>query len=482
MMKRIGVAALLSFLIAGCGGGTTQVKKGQSVRTLTGKKKKKSFIEEEELTEKKIEVKKAPEYIPGVDKGAQDAFRAGVKAVMKTPPDYATARAKFEEAIAKDPKFLEAYFNLGMVYERQGQQEKALQVYHRALKANPKSLDAKAYIAKVYLAKAKKAKKLGRSLEASTMEQKAKQLLDEVINQNPDNVAGLNAMALYWLYKGDLKSTEDYVKRVLMLQPNNVVGLNTRGLVNYLSGKYLIARWIFEEKALKIDKNSTEAWNNLGLVYMKLNIVPKAVECFIKALNANPENQEAMMNLAAIYLNYLNYKAAYDLYSKVLKLDPENPEALIGMGTSSLGMHKTQDAVKYYLAALKVAPQKYILYKRLGELYETQLNDLEKAVSYYEKYVSLAHPPKTDEVVQKIPALKQMIQMSKNPPKMAPQPQEQGNPQPQGQQPGTQQKQQKKNQPQQPKPQKEEKKSPQGQQKAQPGAGKGKPKVEGGKK
>lgn len=464
MRSRVFIALLLAIFGIGCGGSGEQVRKNtnKGLSKMT-KKQKKNFIEEEELTEKKIVIKKAPTYIPGVDKAAQDAFRAGVKAVLKTPADYATAKAKFEEAIEKDPKFLEAYFNLGMVYERTGQPDKAIKVYERALKANPKSVDAKAYIGKVYLAKAKKLKKLGRDMQAAQMEQKAKALFDEVIKDNPDSIAGLNAMALYWLYKGDLKTSEKYVKQVLMDDPHNVVALITRGLINYLSGKIRIARWIFEQKALKEDPNSTEAWNNLGVVYYKLGHVPKAVACYLKALQANPSNQEAMMNLAAIYLNYLNYKGAYDLYSKVLKLDPENPEALIGMGTSSLGMKKYADAIKYYEQALKVNPKEYILYKRIGEIYEGNLNKLKMAIKYYEKYVALANPPQNDEIRMKIPALKQMLQMQMNPPKMPPaQPgantQQQGQPaqpgqggqgsanpgnvqgnQPQGQKPGVQQ-------------------------------------------
>ncbi len=424
------LASFLALAVAGCGGSSQQVKTGGggSAQAVHKGKKTKSFVEAAELTEKKIQVKKAPIYIPGVDHAAQDAFRAGVQAVLATPPDFAKAESKFKEAIKKDPKFLEAYFNLGMLYEREGHQDEALRVYQSVMDANPNSLDAKAYIGKVYLAKAKKARKLGRTLQAQQMETKAMNLFDQVIAKNPDNVAAQNAIALYWLMKKNLKEAEKYVRAVLTLDPHNVVALNTRGLINYLSGNYRIARWLFEQKALKEDPNSTEAWNNLGLVYIKMKDVPRAVECFIKALKMNPSNSEAMMNLAAIYLNYLNYKGAMQLYKKVLAMDRENPEALVGMGTSLLGMHKPKDALKYYTEALKVKPSMVILYRKIGGLYESSLNDLTKAIRYYEKYIAAKHLGPKDELVMKVTALKQMQQMQAPKPATKPAPAQPGQP------------------------------------------------------
>jgi len=420
MQARYLLILLFSLALAGCGGPSQEVRTN-SEKTTT-KAKKKSFVESAQLTERKIEVKKAPTYIPGIDHTAQDLFRKGVEDILAKKVDYEKAKREFEKSIKEDPKFLEAYFNLGMVYEREGNPDKALKIYESAMKANPDSLDAKAYIGKIYLAKAKKAGKLGRMAEAKQWETKAMNLFDQVIAKNPDNVAAQNAIALYWLMKGDRKAASKYVKAVLMMDPHNVVALNTRGLINYLAGKYRIARWLFEQKALKEDPNSTEAWNNLGLVYMKIHDVPKAVECFVQSLKMNASNSAAMMNLAAIYLNYLNYEGAYNLYQKVLTMDRENPEALIGMGTSILGMHKPKEALKYYTEALKVKPGLFILYKKMGMLYETSLNDMQKAIDNYEKYIAGAHPGPNDEVVMKVTALKQMMQMQAPKPEPAPAP------------------------------------------------------------
>ncbi len=364
--------------------------------------------EEEELVERQVVEPVEPQYVEGVDRAAQDAFRKGVVAAFRNPPDYATARAAFEEAISKDRAFLEAYFNLGMLYERMGQPEKAVEVYQKALDANPESLDAQGYIGKVYLALSKRAKEAGDPAKAAEYEQKAKAIFDGIITKDPDNVTANNAYALYWLFRGDRETAEDYVKKVLMVDPRNVVALNTRGLINLMAGKYRIARWVFEEKALKEDPNSVEAWTNLGLTYLKMGQTPEAVASFEKAIALEPDNVPARLNVAAIYLEYLHYQAALDEYEAVLRLVPGHMDALIGSGSCLLGLHRPEEAVRRWEEALKANPQNAVLWARVGKVYELTLQQLDKAIAAYETYVRLANPPANDPIVAKLPVLKQI--------------------------------------------------------------------------
>ena len=93
----------------------------------------------------------------GIEHAAQDLFRQGIVAVVAVPPRYKLAQEKFQAAVDSDPKFMEAYFNLGMTLERQGKSEEALDVYKDALDASPDDVSAQAYIAKIYLGKARRA-------------------------------------------------------------------------------------------------------------------------------------------------------------------------------------------------------------------------------------------------------------------------------------------------------------------------------------
>ena len=362
---------------------------------------------EKSLQIRKVKVAEKAEWVEGVEVEAQKAFRDGVVAVYSMPPDYKGAEAKFQEAIEKDGKFLEAYFNLGMVYERLGQGDKALEIYQKAMDANPQQGSAKAYIGKVYLTKAKEFYGAGDVTKGVEWESKAKKLLDEVIIQNSDNVDANNALALYWLMKAEqeknadrrvdlLAQAQEYVQTVLTLQPANVVGLNTRGLIYLLRGELRIAKWVFENKVLAFDRTSTEAYNNLGLVYYKLGDTPRAVANFAAAINTNPDNIEARLNIAAIFLNYLNYKAAKDQYEYVLETHPDHLEAVIGLGGAMLGLHDFDKAFELYRKAAALDSQRTDLLLRIARLYQTRLVDFERAIPAYEEYIAAARKGGTD--------------------------------------------------------------------------------------
>ncbi|MCC6621134.1 MAG: tetratricopeptide repeat protein [Deltaproteobacteria bacterium] len=349
---------------------------------------------DDDFTKREIEEVKAPVYLDGIDPAAQDAFREGVRTVSTSRPDFKTAEKKFKEAAEKAPDFLEAYFDWGQALERQGKGDEALGVYQKALDKNPGDASATAYIAKIYLGKARAAKFLGQAAEAESWMQKAKGLLDQLVAKEPTNVQVNNALALYHLMKEDVDTAERFVKEVLYVEPTNVTGLNTRGLINLKRGKLLLAKWIFENKVLKEDPTSTEAHTNLGYTYIKLDLRPLAMKHFQQALEFDPENMEVRMNIAAMLLEHLDYKSALGHYEKVLQAQPNNLEAKIGRCDAMFGLGGTaadkskqfESALGCYDAYVKEKPDRADLYKRIAETYQNKLQNLEKAVEYYELY------------------------------------------------------------------------------------------------
>jgi len=309
-------------------------------------------------------------------------------------PDFKMAEKKFKEASEKAPDFLEAYFNWGQALERQGRGDEALSVYQKALDKNPGDPSATAYIAKIYLGKARAARFLGQTAEAESLMAKAKGLLDTVGSKDSTNVATNNSLALYHLMHEDVDLAEKYVKEVLYVEPTNVTGLNTRGLINLKRGKLLLALWVFENKVLREDPTSTEAHTNIGYTYIKLDKRPLAMEHFNQALEADPENMEVRQNIAAMLLEHLDYGRALGHYEKILQTQPNNMEARIGRCDAMFGMGgAAEDKPKQFTAALgcydayvKDKPERADLYKRIGDTYQNKLQNLEKAVEYYELY------------------------------------------------------------------------------------------------
>ena len=426
----------VSTALVGCGGSSTARRGDQGASTSPqGDSPAEEEAAQEELKRREvvaIEIK----YVPDVTETAQNIFQEGLILVYEAPANataeelaeqYKLAAAKFQDAISEDGGFIEAYFNLGMMYERLKDTGQALEIYRKAaerskarelelrnsgqqaedetVRATKNAATAEAYMAKILLRNAQDMRTLGNDYDAHKNTDEAKKMLDKVLLRDENNVAGNNAMALYWLAENNLEQAEESVKSVLNIEPMNTAALNTRGLINLRNKEYRIAKWIFLQKVIQIDKNSTEAWTNLGMTYLALGDKPRAVDAFDRAATLDPDNVPARLNLAAIYLDYLNYPAARDLYAKVLLLDDDNVEAMIGRGTANWGLGAVEQTVADYERCLELTEKYPDLLKRLGGIYEGQAKN-DKAIAYYERYIVAANVPPTDALVMKVAVLK----------------------------------------------------------------------------
>jgi tetratricopeptide (TPR) repeat protein len=219
--------------------------------------------------------------------------------------------------------------------------------------------------------------------------------------------------------RDDVDAAERFVKEVLFVEPSNVTGLNTRGLINLKRGKLLLAKWVFENKVLREDPSSTEALTNLGYTYIKLDQRPLAMRYFQDALEQDPENMEVRMNIAAMLLEHLDYPNALGHYDKVLAAQPTNTEAKLGRCDAMYGVggkaqdkaKAFQDAVNCYDAFVKEKPERTDLLKRIADTYQIKLQNLEKAVEYYELYGKKANlsPEDADKNRKMVEVLKDII-------------------------------------------------------------------------
>jgi len=374
---------------------------------------------DDEFSVKVIQEVKAPVYLESVDRDAQDAFRDGVAAVSGKKPDLKLAESKFKLAAEKAPDFLEAYFNWGQALERQGKAEEALKVYRAALDRNPTDSSAQAYIAKIYLGKARSARFMGDKVEADKWLAQSKALLDKLVATDATNVAVNNAMALYFLMQDDIPTAERFVKEVLYVEPTNATGLNTRGLINLKQDKLLMAKWVFENKVLRVDPTSTEAHTNLGYTYIKLDQRPLAMRHFQKALEFDADNMEVRMNIAAMLLQHLDYAKALEHYNIVLVQQPNNVEAKTGRCDATYGLGGSAEdkpaqfktALACYDKLVQERPEKFKFLKRIAETYQGRLQDLESAVKYYELYLKSGklEPKEKDTMEKTVKSLKEII-------------------------------------------------------------------------
>ncbi len=104
----------------------------------------------------------------------------------------------------------------------------------------------------------------------------------------------------------------------------------------------------------------------------------------------HPDLSAPLYNLGVISEELGDHEKAVRFYKRALEADSNYYLALNNLGVIARSDGKFQDALDYYLKGLQVAPDSSELHYNLGVLHEIYLHDYEKAVEYYERYLSLA--------------------------------------------------------------------------------------------
>ncbi len=100
----------------------------------------------------------------------------------------------------------------------------------------------------------------------------------------------------------------------------------------FVSGDYERAAAGYD-KALELEPNSTDLWNNRGKSLANLGRVYEAISCFNRSLQINASDLESR-NLLAIALSQglSKYSEAIVIFDQILQINPSYYDALIGKG------------------------------------------------------------------------------------------------------------------------------------------------------
>jgi len=245
----------------------------------------------------------------------------------------------------------------------------------------------------------------------------ARQAVDEILKEFPDELFALNQSALIYKLRGKLKEAERDLKQVLELavQANNdqarAASLGNLGVIYYMRGDLDKAEKM-HKKALVINEHlgrkegMAYQYGNLGLIYKMRGELDKAEEMHLKSLKIKEKLglQHGISisygNLGNVYRRRGELDKAEEMHLKALEIDKKIGR-LEGMANDygNLGnvyymRGDLDNAEEMHLKSLKIKEkiglQEGIAnsYGNLGLVYK-QRGDIGKAREYWEKAVEL---------------------------------------------------------------------------------------------
>ncbi len=157
--------------------------------------------------------------------------------------------------------------------------------------------------------------------------QKAKDILDDILNQNETNVAALFLKGVLLYKQREFENSLKYFEKITETVPNHPLIWFNIGCVYDRLKDYEKSLEAYN-KSLEIDsgEKNVSSYVNKALALMTLSKFDEAIETFIK-ISELVENNEVYYNLALCYYHIKEYEKAVEASNKSIELDDEFPDA-----------------------------------------------------------------------------------------------------------------------------------------------------------
>lgn len=137
--------------------------------------------------------------------------------------------------------------------------------------------------------------------------------------------------------------------------------MHTKEKILIHKGIDMVKRGMYEkaleyyDRALEINQNSSDAWNNKGVALYRLDRVDEALQCYSRALEIDPSNLDAMRNIAFVHRALGDLEKALELYETVIEKGGDAYD-LEAKATILVALGRFQEAIECIGRAYEMTP------------------------------------------------------------------------------------------------------------------------------
>ena len=309
---------------------------------------------------------------PGKDRAAGSAREDYDQAQsLMAQGDAPGACRQLEKLVAAYPDYALAHNDLGVLYYQDGQKEKALAAYQRAVELEPLNLTFKKNLADFKCVELKQ-------VEA------ALGLYNEILTVQPDDLETLVTMGQVCALMGQNEDAVDFLNQALAVEPWNPeikqlleeVAQGQTGVQETPPAEQEVPAEEMHAAAVALaEQGNVEqalaqlhalaaaypdlavAHNDLGVLYYQAGDSAAAGHHYEKAVKIEPDNIVFRKNLADFYCVVQGrVEEAMQIYVDLLAQTPDDVEILLALGQVCERVEKPDDALRFYEMALNVEP------------------------------------------------------------------------------------------------------------------------------
>jgi Flp pilus assembly protein TadD len=314
--------------------------------------------------------------------------------------DLLRAEKLFREYLAAHPDSAEALSDLAAVYAHREQFDKAVPLYEKALKADPKLIPVHFNIA-VSLGRlneyGKAAGHLRIFLKSYPEEARARQLLGLCLVEtgdlrgalseleasyrvNPNDPSILYALAYAQARAGDDNRAAELLSRT---ESNPTQAKLIEGLIEYRRGRFAEAKALFQD-VVKAQPGMAPAVAALGRLELLDHNDDEAIRLLERATRLNPSDAESTYQLGVLYDRNGRTEEAIPLLRRALTLRANYPDPLYHLGRIALARGDARGALKLLEEARRILPNQEAIRLMLGRTYQALGRDAEAKAEFAE--------------------------------------------------------------------------------------------------
>ncbi|MGD9288609.1 MAG: glycosyltransferase [Desulfobacterales bacterium] len=242
----------------------------------------------------------------------------------------------YRKAARLDPDNITFQKNLAdFYYVEMGKVEEAMQIYVKALNANPKDIETLLVLGHICVALENflDAKVFySRVLEIEPGNQDALHFFDKVNSMNSSDARAKTPEELYRHVQSMLKNRDPYraqveLERLLDHFPDFALAYNDLGVLYYNDGDKEKALNHYQKAVQLEPANATFQKNLADFYFVELDRKEDALQIYLGILNEHPNDLEINLTAAHICVALHDFDKAKTLYNQVLVIDPENEDA-----------------------------------------------------------------------------------------------------------------------------------------------------------
>jgi tetratricopeptide (TPR) repeat protein len=293
-------------------------------------------------------VKEAKSKRDPVNPAAYKEFEAAMRAERLGGPEASeTAHKRLQAALQIDPKMWEAWFDLGTVAWKEGDDDEAVEDFTKALAINGGHTAS-------LMARAEANRRGGHKKEARADYEAAIKAMDDDDPNRRDTAAREASL---------LRDTGDFDDAVEILRDTvRTSGINAKIYTElgqiYLAQKRLELAQLVLTKAVGLDAKDPAVYNALAILALRQGKAQESFQLFDQAASMDANYIDARFNKASVLLDAGDYARAKTDLAAIVEKRPDDFAAVVALGVAHRGLKEFPEAKKLWERVLKEAPKK----------------------------------------------------------------------------------------------------------------------------